>query len=40
MQCRECEGYVHIQYECATYLNQKRSMKASKWSDDEEEDED
>ncbi|XP_031108661.1 uncharacterized protein LOC116013148 [Ipomoea triloba] len=35
IQCRECEGFGHIQVECATYLKRKKSMKATTWSDEE-----
>lgn len=35
MQCRKCEGFGHIQAECATYLKRKKSIKFSTWSDEE-----
>ncbi|XP_031091039.1 uncharacterized protein LOC115996034 [Ipomoea triloba] len=35
IQCRECEGFGHIQVECATYLKRKKSMKATTWSDED-----
>ncbi|XP_031106191.1 uncharacterized protein LOC116010828 [Ipomoea triloba] len=35
IQCREFEGFGHIQVECATYLKRKKSMKVTTWSDEE-----
>ncbi|XP_019164471.1 PREDICTED: uncharacterized protein LOC109160643 [Ipomoea nil] len=37
MQCRECEGFGHIQSECSTYLKRKKAMPMATLSDDEEE---
>ncbi|XP_019151247.1 PREDICTED: uncharacterized protein LOC109147975 [Ipomoea nil] len=37
VQCRECEGFGHIQAECATYLKRKKAMSVATLSDDEEE---
>ncbi|XP_062093820.1 uncharacterized protein LOC133799844 [Humulus lupulus] len=36
IQCRECEGFRHIQAECANTLKKKGRALASTWSDSEE----
>ena len=37
IQCRECEGFGHIQSECANTLKKKSKVMATTWSDDESE---
>ncbi|XP_019150940.1 PREDICTED: uncharacterized protein LOC109147739 [Ipomoea nil] len=37
VQCRECEGFRHIQSECATHIKRKKAMSVATLSDDEEE---
>ncbi|XP_012847829.1 PREDICTED: uncharacterized protein LOC105967762 [Erythranthe guttata] len=41
IQCRECEGFGHIQSECANTLKKKKKMSLTTvWSDEEESDDD
>ncbi|XP_012842820.1 PREDICTED: uncharacterized protein LOC105963014, partial [Erythranthe guttata] len=41
IQCRECEGFGHIQSECANTLKKKKRMSLTTvWSDEEESDDD
>ena len=35
IQCRECEGYGYIQFECANTRKKKSKAKTSTWSDEE-----
>ena len=35
IQCRECEGYGHIQSECANTRKKKSMAETSTWSDEE-----
>ena len=35
IQCRECEGYGHIQSECANTRKKKFKVKTSTWSDEQ-----
>ncbi|XP_012834159.1 PREDICTED: uncharacterized protein LOC105955000 [Erythranthe guttata] len=41
IQCRECEGFGHIQSECANTMKKKKKMSLTTgWSDEEESDDD
>ena len=37
IQCRECDGYGHIQAECANTLKKKKKSFNATWSDEESE---
>ena len=40
IQCRECEGFSHIQSECANTLKKKGKALKTTWSDDDSENSD
>lgn len=35
IQCRECEGFRHIQAECANTLKKNKKSHVVSWSDDD-----
>ena len=37
IQCRECEGFEHIQFECTNIRKKKNKALKSTWSDEESE---
>ena len=37
VQCRECEGFGHIQSECANTLKKNKKVMAATWSDQDSE---